>query len=453
MKQLMKRLVFALALTLSVLGMKQSVFAENIIYVNETTFPDKVFREAVLEQWELNKPDDFKEDDKSTNSKTQVGVKIDADLIENIWIDSNENHTKITNIKGIELLTKIRDIDISKYYGDKFDLSRNTELNKVAICSKKYELSPKDFTCLKQLRELKLSGKLLPNFDCSGLNNLGRLYIHSTSDLIRLDVSKCKKMCSLSVQADSLVSVNLGHARPFRYVKIEGAKGLSSIDVSKLVNLEQLSLSDCNIKKLDVSKSKNLKELNLGRNRNIRTINLKYNKKLYYVNIASTSISKLDTSSLKKLEYLEVDNAKISSLNLRNNTKLKNLSVVNTPIKKLDVTKNKHLDGINISGSKIKSMNLKNQSKLLALSYSYGQKITYPTKIGNLFSIEIDRVKKGQSIAVPSFCKGYKFYAEEGDPLKYKNNKILTSKNTKNDYQTAFFIKGDKLISFTIEYK
>ena len=88
------------------------------------------------------------------------------------------------------------------------------------------------------------------------------------------------------------------------------------------------------------------------------------------------------------------------------------------------------------------------------LTYSYGQKITYPSKINRDNSyISIEGVKKGSSIAVPSICKGYKFSADKEYSLKYKNNKIITSKKTKKKYAYGSFTKGNKEVSINIKYK
>ena len=97
---------------------------------------------------------------------------------------------------------------------------------------------------------------------------------------------------------------------------------------------------------------------------------------------------------------------------------------------------------------------MKNQKKLFWVTYSVDQKITLPTKIsGKYYRIEIEGVKKGTSIAVPSIGKGYKFSADKEYSLKYKNNKIITSKNTKKKYAYASFTKGNKSITFAIKYK
>ena len=450
MKQFMKRLVFALAVTLSVLGMKQSVFAENIIHVNKTTFPDDAFRKAVLQSW-FYETNGFLED-----IIWQYGdnIEIDADQMFELFVASDLKNSKITNLKGIELLTKLESISMPNYYGSKFDLSSNTELRDVYICSKKYALSPNDFSCLKELTGLKLSGKIASNFNCSDLNNLTRLSIFATSDIKRLDISRCKMLKVLSVEADSLESVNLGDTSSIEYIDISRAKGLSSIDVSKHANLQMLCLEDCNIKKLDVSNNKKLKNLFLNGNKMLKSLDVKDNNSLYKVNIGSTSISKLDTSNLKNLRYFQANNTKLSSLDLRNNTKLEELEVANTPLKKLDVTKIKKLKNINIARSKIKSINLKNQKELYGLTYSYGQKISYLSKFpGNYFWINIKDIKKGGSIAVPSICKGYKFSSDKEYSLKYKNNKIITSKKTKKKYAYASFVKGKKSIAFRMEYK
>ena len=90
---------------------------------------------------------------------------------------------------------------------------------------------------------------------------------------------------------------------------------------------------------------------------------------------------------------------------------------------------------------------------MLRVAFFIGQKITFPTKLSrDYFWFSIEVVKKGSSIAVPSICKGYEFSVDKQYSLTYKNNKIITSKKTKNKYGygsfTKSFTKGNKTISF-----
>ena len=459
MKNFMKRLVFVLAVTLSVVGLKQSVFAENLITVDETTFPDKELREAVLDAWDDVKPCDDEEDyddeeDTESNNEDEESNQIDADLIKSIGVYGYGDSEVVTNLKGIELLTKLESLSITNYSGGKFDLSKNTNLNSVNISSNKYTLSPNDFVCLPKLASLDMGGKVVSTIEPSKLKNLKSLWILCKQGVKKVDVSKSSKLESLTLCCSNLTSVNLGKSSKLTWVYIEGAKKLTSVNVSKLTNLTYLTVRDCNISKIDVSKNKKLLTLKINGNKKIKSVNLKNNPNISSINIGYTGITKLDTSKMKKLESLEVYNTKLSGLNLKKNTKLHSIDVSNSSIKKLDITSNKKATRVNIAGSKIKSLNLKNQKDLYGLTYSYGQKITYPSKINRDYSwIDIEGVKKGSSIAVPAFCKGYKFSADKEYSLKYKNNKIITSKKTKKKYAYGNFTKGDKTISISIKYK
>ena len=453
----MKRLVFVLAVTLSVVGLKQSVFAENLITVDETTFPDKVLREAVLDEWKWVKQDydDYDdEEDTESNNEDEESNQIDADLIKSISVYGYGDSEVVTNLKGIELLTKLESLSITNYSGGKFDLSKNTNLNYVRISSNKYVLSPNDFVSLPKLTSLILGGKVVSTIEPSKLKNLKFLLILCKQGVKKVDVSKSSKLEGLTLWCSNLTSVNLGKSSKLTWVYIEGAKKLTSVNVSKLTNLTDLTVRDCNISKIDVSKNKKLLTFKINGNKKIKSVNLKNNPNISSINIGYTGITKLDTSKMKKLESLEVYNTKLSGLNLKKNTKLHSIDVSNSSIKKLDITSNKKATRVNIAGSKIKSLNMKNQKEMYGLTYSYGQKITYPSKMTrNYCWISIEGVKKGRSIAVPSFCKGYKFSADKAFSLTYKNNKIITSKKTKKKYAYGYFTKGNKQVSINIKYK
>ena len=464
MKQFMKRLVFVLAVTLSVVGLKQSVFAENLIYVNETTFPDKMLREEVLEQWDEVKPYDFDDDEEDyddeegdyneyVNNKAEDGVKIDADLIKSIGVYGYGDSEVVTNLKGIELLTKLESLSITNYSGGKFDLSKNTNLNSVDISSNKYVLSPNDFVSLPKLTSLDMGGKVVSTIEPSKLKKLESLSISAKTGAKKVDISKCTKLKSVYIHSAAATSINIGKLSKLKDLHIEGAKKLTSVNVSKLSNLDDLMIRDCGIKKIDLSKNRKLRMLSVKGNKKLKSLNIKKNINLQDVNIGYTSITKLDTSKNKKLGSLDVYNSKISSLNLKKNTNLWSLKVSDTPLKTLDVKKNARLQYLTITGSKIKSVDMRNQKIPQKVTYSAGQKVLLNKEYCDYCWIRIMDVKKGSSVDVPTCCKGYKFNSSKDNLLKCKNNKIITSKKTKKREAGISFTKGKKSIGITIYYK
>ena len=449
MKHFMRRLVFVLAVTLSVVGLKQSVFAEKLITVDETTFPDKVLREAVVSTWKTVEPEDW---GTKYDEDTDL-VQIDADLIKSVSVYDSGSSSAVANLKGIELLPNLETLDLGNYTGGKINLSKNTNLMRVYITSKKYTLSPNDFTSLPKLVSLSMNGKVVSTIEPSKLKKLESLSITAKTGAKKVDVSKCSKLKEVVLNTNSLTNVNLGKSKELTFVHIQGAKKLTSVNVTKLTNLNYLVVRDCNISKIDISKNKKLQGFGINGNKKVKSVNFKNNKNISWINLGYTGVTKLDTSKMKKLMSIEVYNTKISSLNLKKNTKMYSVDVANTLIKSLDISNCKGLNYIEIAGSKIKSLNMKNQKELYGLRYSYGQKITYPSKIKrNYCWINIEGVKKGSSITVPSICKGYKFSADKEYSLKYRNNKIITSKKTKKKYAYGSFTKGNKQVSIIIKY-
>ena len=450
MKHFMKKLVFVLAVTLSVVGLRQNVFAEKLITVDETTFPDKVFREAVVTAWNIAEPEDW---GTKHDEGTDV-IQIDAELIKSVSAYDTSSSGAVANLKGIELLPNLESLYLNNYTGGKINLSKNTNLTNVNITSKKYVLSPNDFASLPKLVSLGMYDKVASTVDVSKLKKLKDIRISSKTGAKKVDVSKCSKLQDLSLYTNSMTSVNLGSSKELTKVHIQGAKKLTSVNVTKLTNLTYLVVRDCNISKIDISKNKKLESFAVNGNKKVKSVSFKNNQNLTWINLGYTGVTKLDTSKRKKLMAIEVYNTKISSLNLKKNTKMYSVDVANTLIKSLDISNCKKLNYINIAGSKIKSLNMKNQKEMYGLTYTYGQKITFPSKITRDYCwIDIEGVKKGSSIVVPAFCKGYKFSSNKEYSLTYKNNKIITSKKTKKKYAYASFTKGNKSISFSIKYK
>lgn len=142
---------------------------------------------------------------------------------------------------------------------------------------------------------------------------------------------------------------------------------ITSVNVSKNLELTDLECGNCLIKKLDVSKNTKLRSIDFP-STDISNINVSKNTKLLHLNCQRTKISKLDVSKNTNLEYLYCDGTSISSLDVSKNTKLETLDCSYTEIKKLDVTKNINLRQLVCNSIKISSLDLSQNKKLEFLS-------------------------------------------------------------------------------------
>ena len=184
---------------------------EEGIEVNETNFPDKNFRNYILEQ-------EYGNDGLLTPSEISAVTSIDV------------YNKDISDLKGIEYFTSLTYLKCSSNQLTSLDVSKNTELT--------------DFQCSSNnLTELDVSNNTeLTNLDC-GSNQLTSLDVSNNTELTKLYCSS-NKLTSLDVSKNTALTEFYC-----------GNNNLTELDVSKNTALEELGCSSNKLTKLDVSKN------------------------------------------------------------------------------------------------------------------------------------------------------------------------------------------------------
>lgn len=124
-----------------------------------------------------------------------------------------------------------------------------------------------------------------------------------TNQLTSLDVSKNIQLEFLNCSENQLTSLNVSKNIALKSLVCE-TNQLTSLDVGKNMQLESLSCSENQITSLDVSKNTALKDLECGDNQ----------------------LTSLDVSKNISLEYLRCENNQLMSLNISKNKALKKMS-------------------------------------------------------------------------------------------------------------------------------
>ncbi|MDD6396392.1 MAG: Ig-like domain-containing protein, partial [Firmicutes bacterium] len=136
-----------------------------------------------------------------------------------------------------------------------------------------------------------------------------------------------------------------------------GPMVVSSIDVSKCVDLESLTITNSLLKKLDISQNTKLTTLNCGNN----------------------PLTELDTSKNTMLTKLDCGYSNLSKLDLTNNTKLEYLGCSYNELTELDLSKNTNLRILDCSSNKLRFADIKvDYSKLT--STNIGRQRIVPAK-------------------------------------------------------------------------
>lgn len=136
---------------------------------------------------------------------------------------------------------------------------------------------------------------------------------------------------------------------------------LTTLDLSKNVNLEVLFCTECSLKEINVSGCLKLKEFYCYLNQ-IENLDITNNTELVSFDCQENKISTLDVSKNKKLKVLDCGNNNLSFLDVANNTELQWLYCRDLSLNCLDISKlsnltrlwcwNCGLDELDISGNK-----------------------------------------------------------------------------------------------------
>ncbi len=122
---------------------------------------------------------------------------------------------------------------------------------------------------------------------------------------------------------------------------------IDSVDFSKNLNLETISIYYNNIKSIDISKNENLKSLNiLGNPIQTRTIDISKNLNLEVLSIGGSAGTRLINDQGEFIAQIPPTKAKISSLDFSLNSNLKSLKITHSEIISLETSNYNNLDNI-----------------------------------------------------------------------------------------------------------
>ena len=122
---------------------------------------------------------------------------------------------------------------------------------------------------------------------------------------------------------------------------------IDSVDFSKNLNLETISIYYNNIKSIDISKNENLKSLNiLGNPIQTRTIDISKNLNLEVLSIGGSAGTRLINDQGEFIAQIPQITAKISSLDFSLNSKLRSLKITHSEIISLETSNYNNLDNI-----------------------------------------------------------------------------------------------------------
>lgn len=232
---------------------------------------------------------------------------------------------------------------------------------------------------------------------------------------------------------------------------------LESIDLSSVVNLKELRLSDTLLTNVDLSKNTNLEylylnlssfdagkdELDLSYNtklitleidNEISSIDLSKNVSLTNLNLENTNLSKITLGDVASLKTVNLSNNKLETIDLSKNTRLSTIDLSNNILSEIDVSKNVELISLILNDNEIDKIDLSMNEKLQLLDLSKSEffaeiEVQAPVLGGGTSTEEEAATDSEEEVVLDGETTTEETIAKELDLSK---NKALTNLNVSN---------------------
>ncbi len=301
MKKRMLSVCLALLLIFAALPLTASAAGE--VEINETDFPDPVFRSYVSENFDLN-----------------GDLLLDSDEIAAVT-SLDLSNTQVENLQGIRFfpLTAL-------------DVSGCTALQGLD-CSNN-QLTSLDVSGCSALQTLGCYNAKLTSINVSGCTTLAKLDCYN-NQLTSLDVSGCTALQTLSCYGNQLTSLDVSGCSALQTLGCYNAK-LTSINVSGCTALQGLDCSNNQLTSLDVSGCTALQTLNCYSNQ-LTSLDVSGCTRLAKLYCYDNQLTSLDVSGYTVLSELYCYDNQLTSLNVSGCTRLSELQCKNNQLTALDL--------------------------------------------------------------------------------------------------------------------
>lgn len=275
---------------------------------------------------------------------------------------------------------------------DRLDLTGAPALETLDLSYNK--MSSFDFRPFTALKLLNVShNEAVGNVLVEGLDNI------ETIDLSYCDVSvfypvRLPKLRNLDLNHNALMDLQLGDNYPMLSSLNVSKNELTTLDLSKCVELTQFNCDSNAMTALDVSANVELIRLSCAANK-LKSLNVSHNVQLTGLACGfNDGITTLDISNLSKLSDLSCESNKIDFLDFSNTTYLKRLNASDNELSFID---------FNSNGGNLQFVDIRNNKNMTACSINF-MFMTLPLHNGKAWSANL--LIKG--------CPG----AEQSDPSK-----------------------------------
>ena len=341
--------------------------------INETNFPDEIFRTYVSNNI-----------DKDHNGKLTYN---ELDVVEEL----NVAYMGIMSMKGVEYFTELKELICHNNELTALDVSANTKLTRLACGQNK--IQSLDVTKLTELANFHCSNNQLTTLNVTKNTKLWRFYC-ARNQLTKLDVTKNIALDTLYCWGNPLGTLDVSQNKVMRYLSCFDSQ-LTSLDVTKNTALEILVCDYNKLTTLDVTKNTALKNLVCNYNQltsldvtkntaltdltctnnQLTTLDVTKNTALKGLDCSSNQLTTLDLTKNTALEYLYCGSNQLTTLDVTKNTALEYLYCYSNQLTTLDMTKNTALEYISCSNNQLNTLDVTKNTALVQL-FCYSNQLT-----------------------------------------------------------------------------
>ena len=188
----------------------------------------------------------------------------------------------------------------------------------------------------------------------------------ASGSLSYVDLSGLVNLEVVDVSNNNISEFNFKNCSKLRLITCNYCN-LAELNLSQNSALTELECRNNRLVSLDVSKNSALTTLNCYYNQ-LSTLDVSKNTALVYLRCNNNQISTLDVSNNTALAIYNCHNNKLSALDISKNTELIHLSCVSNQLLALDVSNNTVIQTIQCSDNQLTSLNIENNTTLTSLS-------------------------------------------------------------------------------------
>lgn len=285
----------------------------------------------------------------------------------------------VIDSSGIEQLTALTSLDLSKNQLTSIDVSANVALIKLLLYSNK--LGSINVSSNRALKELTLVFNELATIDVSSNMALTILEL-SGNNLTTIDVSENVDLTWLGLAYNEIKTIDVSTNTVLTYLALE-SNSLASIDVSSNGVLDSLLLDDNKLTEIDVSSNSELTILSLYKNK-LTTIDVSGNTALVELDLQINELTEIDVSTNKVLTTLDLDGNDLVAIDVSGNAALTELYLYYNRLTEIDVSSNASLTSLKLGGNKLSTIDVSGNTALTTLDVS-GNKLTEIDVSNNAF--------------------------------------------------------------------